>query len=115
MAELWEVLSSKMYEPISEKEFLILEKLYVSSFQGSQPSNEIDPSDLDALLECFNSFVNHPASEASWERPGGKASRSDNEFLHFAVACKYYLPLLNSNPMVRFSHQDRPIFRPEVC
>lgn len=100
MAELWEVLSTNFFEPIAEKDFHILEKLYVSPSEGQKQVLEIDPTDLERLLQLFNEFTNKKASEVAFEKPGAKVTVQDNEFLHFAVSCKYYLPLLSGNSMV---------------
>lgn len=105
LAELWEVLNSKYFEPIKEKTFHILEKLYVSTIEEEDQGCEIDPNDPDKLLRFFNSFMNQKASEVALGRSVSKLKAQDNEFLHFAVCCKYYLPLLSANPKVRYSDE----------
>lgn len=106
MAELWGVLSSKHFEPITEKTFHILEKLYVSDLGEASAGQEIESCDLRKLLEFFNSHVLQRASEACLGKTGAKATLQDNAFLHFAVSCKYYLPVLSGNPMVRLTDLD---------
>lgn len=84
----------------------MLEKLYVSPIEEQKQALEFDPTNLEKLLQFFNEFLNKKASEVAIEKPGAKATLQDNEFLHFAVSCKYYLPLMSGNSMVRLRDVD---------
>jgi hypothetical protein len=105
LAELWDLISVNYFSPITERTFSILEELYDPACASQHRAEGFDPHDQSNLLKVFNDWTKEDASPEALEKTARRPSNTDNAFLHFSLACKYYYPLLTANPEVGLTHE----------
>lgn len=114
MAELWDYLGTIYFAPVTEETFSIIEKLYDPASLRLTASDDFDPNDPEKLIRFFNQWVQNGASLADTEQLKGKPREMDVVFKHFALACKYYYPLLMANQHVFSNHQGMSCIRRQI-